>query len=97
MHVDRAGRHYTAADGRRRDYPTYLLRRSFRDEHGRPRIETLANLSALPEEAIAALRKILKGATLVDAEEVFETEAHWVTAPPIIAAGSRSNTHWPTR
>ena len=74
MHVDRAGRHYTAADGRRRDYPTYLLRRSFRDEHGRPRKETLANLSALPEEAIAALRKILKGATLVDAEEVFETE-----------------------
>jgi len=72
--VDRSGRHYTTVGGERRDYPTYLLRRSFRDEHGQLRKETLANLSALPEEAIAALRKILKGATLVDAEEAFETE-----------------------
>ncbi|PZS21199.1 MAG: IS1634 family transposase [Pseudonocardiales bacterium] len=51
-----------------------MLRRSFRDEAGRPRKETLANLSALPLEAIDALRKILKGATLVDAEVAFETE-----------------------
>ncbi len=40
MHVDQAGRHYTMVGGERRAYPTYLLRRSFRYEHGRPRKET---------------------------------------------------------
>ncbi|MGH3780927.1 MAG: IS1634 family transposase [Pseudonocardiaceae bacterium] len=74
MHIDNAGRQYTTVDGQRRAYPCHLLRRSFRDEAGRPRKETLANLSALPPEAIDALRKILKGATLVDAEVAFETE-----------------------
>ena len=74
MHVDQAGRHYTTAGGERRAYPTYLLRRSFRDEHGRPRKETLANLTGLPEESIAALRATLKGRTLVDAEAAFEVE-----------------------
>ncbi len=43
------------------------------DEQGTPRKETLANLSALPPEAINALRKLLKGATLVDADVAFET------------------------
>ena len=74
MHVDQAGRHYTTVGGERRAYPTYLLRRSFRDEHGRPRKETLANLTGLPEESIAALRATLKGRTLVDAEAAFEVE-----------------------
>jgi hypothetical protein len=74
MHIDSAGRQYTTVGGERRAYPCYLLRRSFRDEHGRPRKETLANLSALPDDAITALRKILKGATLIDAEEAFQTE-----------------------
>jgi hypothetical protein len=74
MHIDRAGRQYTTVDGQRRAYPCHLLRRSFRDEQGRPRKETLANLSALPLETIDALRKVLKGATLVDAEAAFETE-----------------------
>jgi hypothetical protein len=72
MHVDQAGRHYTTAGGERRSYPTYLLRRSYRDEQGRPRKETLANLTGLPEESIAALRATLKGRTLVDAEAGFE-------------------------
>jgi hypothetical protein len=74
MHVDQAGRHYTTAGGERRAYPTYLLRRSFRDEHGRPRKETLANLTGLPEESIAALRATLRGRALVDAEAAFEVE-----------------------
>ena len=74
MHVDQAGRHYTTADGELRSYPTYLLRRSYRDERGRPRKETLANLTGLPEEAIEALRAALKGRTLVDAEAAFEVE-----------------------
>jgi hypothetical protein len=74
MHIDSAGRQYTTVDGQRRSYTCYLLRRSFRDEQGRPRKETLANLSALPDDAITALRKILKGATLVDAQQAFQTE-----------------------
>jgi hypothetical protein len=74
MHVDQAGRHYTTVGGESRAYPTYLLRRSFRDEHGRPRKETLANLTGLPDESIAALRLTLKGRTLVDAEDAFEVE-----------------------
>jgi len=74
MHVDQAGRHYITVGGERRAYPTYLLRRSFRDEHGRPRKETLANLTGLPEASIAALRLTLKGRTLVDAEAAFEVE-----------------------
>src|SRR5258708_1875481 len=74
MHVDQAGRHYTTAGGEHRSYPTYLLRRSFRDEHGRPRKETLANLTGLPEESIAALRATLRGRTLVDAEDAFEVQ-----------------------
>jgi hypothetical protein len=74
MHVDQAGRHYTTVEGERRSYPTYLLRRSFRDEQGRPRKETLANLTGLPLESIEALRATLKGRTLVDAEAEFEVE-----------------------
>ena len=74
MHVDQAGRHYTTAGGERRSYPTYLLRRSYRDEQGRPRKETLANLTGLPPESIEALRATLRGRTLVDAEAAFEVE-----------------------
>jgi len=74
MHVDQAGRHYTTVEGERRSYPTYLLRRSYRDEQGRPRKETLANLTGLPEESIDALRATLRGRTLVDAQAAFEVE-----------------------
>ena len=74
MHVDRASRHYTTADGSERVYRRDLLRRSYRDEQGRPQKETLANLSALPHAAIEALRKVLSGAALVDPTETFEIE-----------------------
>jgi hypothetical protein len=74
MHVDRSGRHYTAADGSERIYRRDLLRRSYRDEHGRPRKETLANLSMLPEAAIETLRKVLSGAVLVEPDQAFEIE-----------------------
>jgi Transposase DDE domain len=72
MHVDQSGRHYTTAGGEQRSYPVYLLRRAYRDEQGRPRKETLANLTGLPEESIAALRATLRGRVLVDAEAAFE-------------------------
>ena len=74
MHVDRSGRHYTAADGSERIYRRDLLRRSYRDENGKPQKETLANLSMLPEEAITALRKALAGTVLVEADAAFEVE-----------------------
>ena len=74
MHVDRSSRHYTAADGSKRVYRRDLLRRSYRDEHGRPQKETLANLSVLPDAAVVALRKVLAGSVLVDPTETFEIE-----------------------
>ena len=75
MHVDDASRQYTTAGGERRTTRCVLLRRSYRDADGKPRNETLANLSALPPETIEILRKSLKGAVLIDAEEAgFEVE-----------------------
>jgi hypothetical protein len=74
MHIDNASRQYKTAGGETRASRCYLLRRSYRDELGRPRNETLANLSALPDHAIKALGKVLAGATLVDAADAFEVE-----------------------
>ncbi|MGQ0773367.1 MAG: IS1634 family transposase [Pseudonocardiales bacterium] len=74
MHVDTSRRRHRAADGTEREYRRHLLRRSYRDSRGRPRKETLANLSALPDEAITAIRAVLSGSVLVGAESVFEVE-----------------------
>jgi Transposase DDE domain len=74
MHIDNASRQYTTGTGERRITKCYLLRRSYRDDNGKPRNETLANLSDLPEEAINALRLVLKGRTLIDAECGFDVE-----------------------
>jgi hypothetical protein len=74
MHIDDTSRQYVTAGGEQHVTRCLLLRRSYRDENGKPRNETLANLSALPDNAIAALRLALKGATLVDAESVFDVE-----------------------
>ena len=74
MHIDNASRQYQTAGGERRTSRCYLLRRSYRDQNGKPRNETLANLSALPNHAIEALGKMLTGATLVDAGDAFEVE-----------------------
>jgi hypothetical protein len=74
MHIDDTSRQYVTAAGEQRITRCLLLRRSYRDENGKPRNETLANLSALPDNAIAALRLALKGATLVDAESAFDVE-----------------------
>jgi transposase len=74
MHVDSSSSHRTGKDGARREYRRHLLRRSYRDEQGRPRKETLANLSALPDEAINAIRTILAGGALVTAENSCEVQ-----------------------
>jgi hypothetical protein len=74
MHIDDTSRHYTTAGGEQRITRCLLLRRSYRDENGKPRNETLANLSDLPDNAISALRLALKGAILVDPGSAFEVE-----------------------
>jgi hypothetical protein len=55
-----------AKSGERRVYESVLVRRTFR-EGGKVRHETLANLSALPGEAVAAIEATLKGERLVPA------------------------------
>jgi transposase len=54
--------------------PTYLLRESFRDG-SRVRKRTLANLSALSDEQIAALRIVLRGEALCAPSSLFEVLA----------------------
>jgi len=53
--------------------PAVLLRESYR-EGGKPKKRTLANLSALPPEAIKTLRAVLRGETMIPAEEAFAIE-----------------------
>jgi hypothetical protein len=71
MHVETSRSHQVLKDGTERTYERHLLRRSYRDG-GKVRKETLANLSHLPPEAIAAVRAVLTGKTLVDADAAVE-------------------------
>jgi hypothetical protein len=66
VHVTTQRRHYVGKDGVPRVYETNLLRRSYRRD-GKVRNETVANLSALPPEAIDAVRACLAGKALVQA------------------------------
>jgi hypothetical protein len=66
MHVVTTVRRY-----KDRVYETHLLRRTFRQD-GAVRNETLANLSHLPKEAIDAVRRPLRGETLVGTQDAFE-------------------------
>src|SRR5690349_24868678 len=66
MHVARNKRTYVAKSGERRVYESVLVRRTYR-EAGKVRHETLANLSALPAEAVTAIEATLKGERLVPA------------------------------
>ncbi len=54
--------------------PAILLRESYRD-NGKVKSRTLANLSKLPADAIAVLRRSLKGEQLVAASDAFEAIA----------------------
>ncbi|RZL71302.1 MAG: transposase [Rhodococcus sp. (in: high G+C Gram-positive bacteria)] len=60
--------------GRRRDYQSVYLRRSFRED-GKVKHEQLANLSALPEPAIGAIEAILKGTALVPAGDAVRIDS----------------------
>src|SRR5512135_341220 len=71
MHVETSRSHQVLRDGTERTYERHLLRRSCRDG-GKVRKETLANLSHLPPEAITAIRAVLAGRVLIDADAAFE-------------------------
>jgi transposase len=64
MHID--------AVPNRTSRPTYLLRESYR-EGKKVRKRTLANLSALSDEQIEAIRTVLSGVSVRPVEELFET------------------------
>ena len=66
MHVARNRRTYTAKSGEQRVYESVLVRRTYRDG-AKVRHETLANLSALPADAVSAIEATLKGERLVPA------------------------------
>jgi len=74
MHVARIRSGYTDKAGRRHDYESRYLRRTYRDG-GKVRHETLANLSGLPTGVVDAIEAALKGTALVPA-----TEAVTITA-----------------
>jgi Transposase DDE domain len=67
MHVETSRSHQVLKDGTERVYQRHLLRRSYRDG-GKVRKETLANLSHLPDEAIEAVRLVLAGRAVIDAD-----------------------------
>ena len=66
MHVARIRSGYTDKAGRRHEYESRYLRRTYRDGD-KVRHETLANLSGLPEEVVDAIEAALKGTALVPA------------------------------
>jgi hypothetical protein len=66
MHVARIRSSHVDKQGRRRDYESRYLRRTYRDG-GTVRHETLANLSGLPEPVVDAIEAALKGTALVPA------------------------------
>jgi hypothetical protein len=74
MHVARNRRTYTAKSGEQRVYESVLVRRTYRDG-AKVRHETLANLSALPADAVAAIEATLKGERLVPAGQAVRITA----------------------
>src|SRR5216683_7370559 len=59
-----------------REYVAHLLRQSYR-EGAQVKNRTLANLSALPPEAIEAIKRTLAGEVLVPAHEALSIERSW--------------------
>lgn len=68
MHVARIRSGYVDKQGQRRDYESRYLRHTFR-EGGKVKHQTLANLSGLGEDTVAALEAALSGQQLVPASE----------------------------
>ena len=71
MHVARIKSRHVDKSGQRRDYESVYLRRSYRDGK-KVKHEQVANLTALPEAAIAAIEAVLAGHTLVSAADAVQ-------------------------
>src|SRR5512144_3148188 len=67
VHVVRVRKSHTDKQGRRREYQSAYLRRTFRDG-GKVRNQTVANLSALPAHVVDWVEAGLKGHSLVPAD-----------------------------
>ena len=61
---------YIAKVPNRNSPPSYLLRESYR-ENGKVKNRTLANLSSLPHQQIVMLSRVLRGESLVAADDAF--------------------------
>jgi hypothetical protein len=61
---------YIAKVPNRNSPPSYLLRESYR-ENGKVKNRTLANLSSLPRQQIGMLSRVLRGESLVAADDAF--------------------------
>jgi len=70
MHVARIRSSHVDRQGRRRDYESRYLRRTYRDG-AKVRHETLASLSGLPDEVVDGIEAALRGIRLVPAGEAF--------------------------
>ena len=70
VHVVRVKKSHVDKQGRRREYESVYLRRTYRDGE-KVHNQTVANLSVLPEAAVAAVEATLKGQTLVAAGSEF--------------------------
>ena len=71
VHVARIKSSHVDKSGQRRDYESVYLRRSYRDGT-KVKHEQVANLTALPEPAIAAIEAVLSGHTLVSAADAVQ-------------------------
>jgi hypothetical protein len=85
MHVARIRSSHTGKDGRRREYESRLLRRTYRDGD-RVRHETIANMSKMPPGVVDAVEAALKGEALVPAGEAAVTVARSVPHGHVAAA-----------
>jgi hypothetical protein len=71
VHVARIKSSHVDKSGRRRDYESVYLRRSYRDGK-KVKHEQVANLAALPEAAVVAIEAVLGGHTLVSAADAVQ-------------------------
>jgi hypothetical protein len=71
VHVARIKSSHVDKSGRRRDYESVYLRRSYRDGK-KVKHEQVANLAALPEAAVVAIEAVLAGHTLVSAADAVQ-------------------------
>jgi Transposase DDE domain len=89
MHVARIRSSHADSQGRRRDYESRYLRRTYRDG-AKVRHETLANLSGLPDSVVDAIEAALKGTRLVPADEavaIVRSVPHGHVAAVAVMAG----------